>query len=178
LPDPADFGRTVIARPPVPVFESNVSLDELRGLITQYAGRPGPAIDGLQLSVVERPAPPSASIADPVMALVAQGTKRLTLGDQIYDYGAGQYLVVSVDLPVTGHYPDVSPDRPFLGLGLTLKPAAIASLLLEAGPAARDGGTRATPASRGRWSARSASRTAASRTSAGRSGASGTTTRR
>jgi AraC-like DNA-binding protein len=130
------------------VVESKVSLDELRGLITQYAGRPGPAVDGVRLSVVERPTSPTSSIADPVLVVVAQGAKRLTLGDRIHDYGAGQYLLVSVDLPVTGHFTRASPDAPFLGFALTLRPAAIASLLLEAGPAAYppEGGPRsATP---------------------------------
>jgi AraC-like DNA-binding protein len=126
------------------VFQSNVSLDELRASITHFAERPRHAIDGLLLSVVDRPTPPTATVADPVLAVVAQGAKRINLGDQIYDYGAGQYLVVSVGLPITGHFSQASPDRPFLGVGLTLRPAVIASLLLETGSAAssREGGRR------------------------------------
>ncbi|MCA1218351.1 AraC family transcriptional regulator [Streptomyces sp. 8L] len=111
-------------------------LDELRALIAYYAGRPGRAVDGVMLSSVEEPGPPSSSVADPVLAVVAQGAKRLTVGDRVHDYGAGQYLVVSVGLPVTGHYTRATRERPFLAFGLTLRPAAIASLLLEAGPAA------------------------------------------
>lgn len=119
-----------------------VPLDELRTAIARQARRGDPPIDGVLLSCVDRPSAPSASIADPVLALVAQGAKRLTLGDRIYDYGAGQYLVVSVDLPVTGYYRKASPTKPFLGFGLTLRPAAIASLLLETG---RGTTGRATP---------------------------------
>ena len=52
----------------------------------------------------------------------------------MYEYGAGQYLIASVDLPVTGHVIDAAPGRPALGFGMTLKPAAIAELLLQAGP--------------------------------------------
>ncbi|GLW07814.1 AraC family transcriptional regulator [Microtetraspora sp. NBRC 13810] len=110
-------------------------LEELRALIARYAGRPGPVVDGLLLTMADRPAPPSSGVAEPVLAVVAQGAKRLMLGDRTYDYGAGQYLVVSVGLPVTGHYTQAAPDRPFLGFGLTLRPAAIASLLLESGSA-------------------------------------------
>jgi AraC-like DNA-binding protein len=69
-----------------------------------------------------------------VLAVVAQGGKRLALGDRMYDYGAGQYLIASVDLPVTGHVTDAAPGRPALGFGMTLEPAAIAELLLRAGP--------------------------------------------
>jgi AraC-like DNA-binding protein len=52
----------------------------------------------------------------------------------VYEYGAGQYLIASVDLPITGHYVDVSPEHPAVGFGLVLRPAAIAELLLQAGP--------------------------------------------
>jgi hypothetical protein len=69
-----------------------------------------------------------------VLAVVAQGGKRLALGDRVYEYRAGQYLVASVDLPVMGHVVDTAPGRPTLGFGMTLEPAAIAELLLQAGP--------------------------------------------
>lgn len=69
-----------------------------------------------------------------VLAVVVQGVKRLALGDRVYDYGAGQYLVASVDLPVTGHFMDAEPGVPALGFGMTLEPAAIAELLLQAEP--------------------------------------------
>jgi AraC-like DNA-binding protein len=50
----------------------------------------------------------------------------------VYDYGPGQYLIASVDLPVTGHYTLASPAEPALGFGMILRPSAVASLLLEA----------------------------------------------
>src|SRR6266852_95428 len=53
----------------------------------------------------------------------------LALGDRVYEYGAGQYLVASVDLPVTGHFVDAAPGHPALGFGMTLEPAAIVQLL-------------------------------------------------
>lgn len=106
-------------------------MEELRTLIARHAGRSTAAVDGLLLSAEYRPTPPQAGIADPVLAVVAQGAKRIVLGDRVYDYGAGQYLVVPLDLPVTGHATEASPERPLLGAGLALRPAAIAALLLE-----------------------------------------------
>ncbi|MDG4760171.1 AraC family transcriptional regulator [Micromonospora sp. WMMD710] len=108
-------------------------LDELRALLARHA-RPdgGTAIDGVLISKVERSNAPSASMSGTVLAVIAQGAKRLALGDRVYEYRAGQYLVASVDLPVTGHFTEASPDRPALGFGLTLQPAAIAELLLQA----------------------------------------------
>ncbi|MGW5650708.1 AraC family transcriptional regulator N-terminal domain-containing protein [Streptomyces humi] len=119
-----------------------MSLDELRALIDRHAPRDAdavPAIDGLLLTRAERPTGPRSGIVDPVLALVAQGAKRLTLGGRIYDYEVGQYLVVSVDLPVSGHCTRATPDRPFLGFGLRIRPARLAALLLEPGTGPRAG---------------------------------------
>ena len=66
-----------------------------------------------------------------ILAFVAQGRKRIALGDRVYDYGAGQYLVASVDLPITGDWVDVSPENPALGIGLVLRPEKVAELLLR-----------------------------------------------
>jgi AraC-like DNA-binding protein len=92
------------------------------------------AFDGVLISKVEQPAPPSPATSGTVLALIAQGSKRIALGDRVYDYRAGQYLVASVDLPITGHFTDASREQPALGFGLVLHPATIAELLLQAAP--------------------------------------------
>ncbi|MEV5961183.1 AraC family transcriptional regulator [Kribbella sp. NPDC051952] len=106
------------------------ALAELRELIVAAAGREQ-TIDGLLLSIVEAPTPPMSTLATPTFALVAQGRKRLAVGDRVFEYGAGDYLVVSVDLPVTGHFVEASGAEPCLGVGLELRPDLIASLLLD-----------------------------------------------
>jgi AraC-like DNA-binding protein len=107
-------------------------LDELRALITRHAREDETtAIDCVLVSVAEEPAVPTASTSGTVMALIAQGAKRLVLGDRVLDYRAGQYLVASVDLPVTGQFTEAGPTEPALGFGLTLRPAVIAELLLD-----------------------------------------------
>jgi AraC-like DNA-binding protein len=107
-------------------------LDELRRLIARHA-RPdlGTSIDGVLLSRVERPSKPAVSMTGTVVALVAQGAKRLALGERVYDYRAGQYVVASVDMPIIGQFTEASAERPALGFGLVLKPAAVAELLLQ-----------------------------------------------
>ncbi|MEV8287320.1 AraC family transcriptional regulator [Streptomyces niveus] len=108
-------------------------LDELRALIAAHA-RPdgGTAIGGLLLSRVED-VEPDHSLAEPLLVVMAQGGKRLMLGDEVYEYRAGQCLVVTADLPVTGHFLDADRDHPSLAMGLVLRPGAIAPLLLEGG---------------------------------------------
>ncbi|MFC6157535.1 AraC family transcriptional regulator [Kribbella jiaozuonensis] len=112
-------------------MEGNRQLAELRELIVGAAGHER-AIDGLLVSVVDAPTPPTAGLASPTFALVAQGRKRLALGEQVFEYGAGDYVIVSVDLPVTGHFVEASKEAPCLGVGLELRPEQIASLLLDA----------------------------------------------
>jgi AraC-like DNA-binding protein len=110
-------------------------MDEFRELLDRHA-RPdlATAIDGVRICRSEHTAAPESSMSGTVVAIIAQGRKRLALGDCFYDYGVGQYLVASVDLPVTGQVIDAVPGRPALGFGMTLEPAAIAELMLRAGP--------------------------------------------
>ncbi|MER5912436.1 AraC family transcriptional regulator [Streptomyces sp. NPDC001982] len=110
-------------------------LDEFRDLLARHV-RPDwtTAVDGVLISKVERSDPPSPSMSGTVLAVIAQGAKHLALGDRVYEYHAGQYLVASVDLPVTGHFVGASPQHPALGFGLTLEPSAVAEVLLQAGP--------------------------------------------
>lgn len=116
-------------------FNPTVPLAELQTLLARHA-RPDmtTAIDGVLIAKVEKQTTPSTSMSGTVLALIAQGAKRLALGDCIYEYRAGQYLVASVDLPLTGHFTEASPQLPALGFGLTLESAAIAELLLAAEP--------------------------------------------
>jgi AraC-like DNA-binding protein len=112
-----------------------MSLDELRKLLERHV-RPDltTAIDGVRICTTDHSDSPGSSMSGTVLVVVAQGGKRLALGDRVYEYGAGQYLVASVDLPVTGHVTDAAPGHPTLSFGMTLEPAAIAELLLGAGP--------------------------------------------
>lgn len=105
-------------------------LDEIRDLIATHARSDlRTSIDGLRLSHVTDSSP-HHSLTQPVLVVMAQGGKRLLLGDELFEYRAGQFLVVTTNLPVTGHF-EASPEVPSLALGITLRPAAIAPLLLE-----------------------------------------------
>ncbi|MEU6657811.1 AraC family transcriptional regulator [Streptomyces sp. NPDC046821] len=121
-------------------------LNELRALLGRHA-RPDAttAIDGVLIGREESPAP-HAAMSGTVMALIAQGTKRLALGEYVHEYGPGQYLVASVDLPVSGHFVGASAEEPALGLGLVLQPSEIAEILLLAAPGTFPSNGTAPPA--------------------------------
>lgn len=41
-------------------------------------------------------------VSEPLLAIVVQGKKEVMLNEETYQYGIAQYLVVSVDLPLSG----------------------------------------------------------------------------
>src|SRR5215510_15698022 len=113
-------------------------LAELRTLIGRHARntRLGSLMPGLSMSADASRTEPLARIYEPIFGIVAHGEKRTMLADRIFDYRPGNYLVVALDLPVTCQVTQASARAPFLGIGLTLKPELIASVMLEGESAA------------------------------------------
>ena len=112
------------------------ALDELRRRLDRHArtGTTPTAIPGVVVSRMTASGSPDQSTTGTVLAVVAQGTKTLSVGATVHGYGPGQYVVASVDLPVSGWFTDATPEAPALGMGLELRPEVVAELML--GPAA------------------------------------------
>jgi AraC-like DNA-binding protein len=108
--------------------------------LNQTAGRHPAWLPGLALSRTPAVTEPLTDITRPMLAMIAQGAKRAVLADRVYDYRAGQFLIATVDLPLTAQVTQASEAEPFLGLGLPLKPDLIADLLLETSTAGPDDG--------------------------------------
>jgi AraC-like DNA-binding protein len=115
-------------------------LDELRELIARHVAAAEAtgdsvvqtAIDGVLVSSVTEDGEAAAPTSGTVLAVIAQGGKRIALGERVYEYHAGQYLVASLDLPISGSHWHASKAEPALGFGLVLEPSAVASVLLDA----------------------------------------------
>jgi AraC-like DNA-binding protein len=122
----------------------------LKELITRHAseGLTPTALPGVSVVCAPTITEPLGTMVEPTLAVVAQGVKETELNGRTFTYGPGQFLVVSVELPVIGHLVQASTDEPFLAFVLELRPARIAALLLETAPAAtaRPGAADATPA--------------------------------
>ena len=74
---------------------------------------------------------PMPCIYDVGLGLTVQGGKRVTLGDEIFDYGPRQSLVTSVDLPVVSFVTSATPEEPYLGIRLELDARLIAQVAAE-----------------------------------------------
>ena len=66
-------------------------------------------------------------VYEPMLCVILEGAKTTTLGSETHPYRAGQYLVVSADLPVSGQVIAA----PYLALGVPLEPTLIADLMIE-----------------------------------------------
>ena len=74
-------------------------------------------------------------VSTPMLAIVVQGKKGAALGEEIYRYGEAQYLVVSVDQPISGFIIEATPDRPYLGFKLDLDPRELCEIIAIQTPA-------------------------------------------
>jgi AraC-like DNA-binding protein len=74
------------------------------------------------------------TVSEPLFAMVIQGEKKLSLNEEIFQYGVAQYLVMSVDLPLSVCMIEATPDRPYLGLKLKLDPVQLCEIIAQTNP--------------------------------------------
>jgi AraC-like DNA-binding protein len=89
------------------------------------------AIPGLSLFQRDEPTQPESRMYEPRICLIAQGAKRVFLGDDTYVYGERHYLITSVNLPTVVQIIKASPEKPCLGLILKLDQREISQLMVD-----------------------------------------------
>ena len=128
--------QPALARARQPRFNAHMAspLAELQSLITRHArvGAPATALAGVRATISPVPTEVAHHVSEPGMGIVVRGAKHTVVGDRVFEYGEGDFVVTSVDLPIASRITRASAARPYLACGLTLDPATIASLLLEA----------------------------------------------
>lgn len=88
-------------------------------------------VPGLSLFRSDQPTEPATGMYEPSICLIAQGAKRVILGDDEYIYDARHYLITSVHLPTIVQIITASKAKPYLGLRLMLEPREIAQMMLD-----------------------------------------------
>src|SRR5699024_12086858 len=102
--------------------------EELATLIEQHAKKDGhyaTAIPSLSFTRLSKITEPTHGIYDNSLCIIAQGAKKVLLGQNDYQYSPAHYLVASVALPVTAQVIDASLDLPYLALKLEIQPSEI-----------------------------------------------------
>src|SRR5829696_9583275 len=96
-------------------------------------------LEGLYLARSSSPTELGHGVSTPAFCVIAQGSKEILLGDELYRYDPNHYLITAAALPVSGRVTEASEERPYLGVVLRLDPALVGSVMVEAGhPAPRD----------------------------------------
>jgi AraC-like DNA-binding protein len=105
---------------------------ELGKLIERFAGQDGvhptsiPSLFFIRESIITEPI---SRVNEPSFCIIVQGEKEVWLGEECFRYGPGNYIVASVDLPVTGQVIRASSESPYLALKLEFTPSEILEVI-------------------------------------------------
>jgi AraC-like DNA-binding protein len=81
-----------------------------------------------------------AAVYDPMINLILQGSKSMTIGERTLHYCPANYFVMSVDLPAVGTVWPSESGEPYLAVALTLQPEVVATMIADLpGPARGEG---------------------------------------
>lgn len=89
------------------------------------------------LTIIQETAPTALQFAinRPLVTLVLQGRKRVTIGSSTFNFGAGESLLITADVPTVSQITRATPATPYYSLVIDLDPSVIADLLVDIGPA-------------------------------------------
>jgi AraC-like DNA-binding protein len=83
------------------------------------------------------------AVYEPMVNLILQGSKSMTVGESTLDYDPATYFVMSVGLPAAGVVRPAASGEPYLAVALMLDPAVLAALLADLPGSARSAGRTA-----------------------------------
>ena len=74
---------------------------------------------------------PNHSVYKPSLCIIVQGAKEVILAEERFRYSPSDYLVASVNLPVTAKVVEASSDVPYLALNLVFTPSQILEVIRD-----------------------------------------------
>jgi AraC-like DNA-binding protein len=101
-----------------------------------HANEHGVAATPIPGLAVVRETMPSAlqhAINRPLVALVLQGSKRVTMGPHTFEFGAGESLLITADVPTSSQITRANLATPYVSVVVELDTAIIADLVAEIG---------------------------------------------
>ncbi len=114
--------------------DMKAALDSLGNSIARWtdkSDRVETTIPGLILARRAEPSEPISILYEPRVCVIAQGAKRVQLGDDAYVYDTHHFLLTSVDLPTFVQVIKASPEKPYLGLVLNIDQREISQLMVD-----------------------------------------------
>ena len=112
----------------------DVALAALGKSIARWTGASGlleTAMSALSLARRDAPTQPTSYMYEPSLCVIAQGVKRVLLGDDTYVLDVHHFLITAVDLPTVVQILHASREQPYLGLILKLDQREMAQLMVD-----------------------------------------------
>ncbi len=91
-------------------------------------------IPRVTIAMALEPTPPKPGIFEPMLCLVLQGAKEVTIGDRKLRYDPACCFIASLDLPASGRIVQASRDNPYMSVTLALDRKGLAELLPDVPP--------------------------------------------
>ncbi|KOR89373.1 AraC family transcriptional regulator [Paenibacillus solani] len=113
------------------VYRQRVELTKIIEIHTGLDGTQMTAIPSLFFSRYSNHTGPNYGVHKPSLCIVVQGMKEVLLSQERFRYGPADYLVASVNLPITGQVTEASSEVPYLALKLEFTPSEILEVLRE-----------------------------------------------
>ena len=88
---------------------------------------------GFFLARSSQPTEMTHSVFTPAFCVIAQGSKQVLLGEEVFRYDPGHYLISTVDLPIVSQVVEASTEQPYLSFRLSLDASLVASVMMESG---------------------------------------------
>lgn len=129
-------------------------MDELKNAVRSYAlrhadhdGLARTPISGFEMMCVDTPRGDLQAVYRPLVCVVLQGAKRMTVGRECRTITAGESVIVSADMPVVGRVVQASMAAPYMAVAVHLQLALIAEMAVQldhSGAGPRGSGTERT----------------------------------
>lgn len=107
---------------------------ELVSLVDQFTDAEGvnaSAIPGLSFYKITNTNSTMPAVYEPSLCIIVQGRKDVLLGNNLYSYGALEFLIASVNLPIIGTVVKASKDNPYFVIQIDIDLKQISELLIR-----------------------------------------------
>ncbi|MDH4442143.1 MAG: AraC family transcriptional regulator [Rhizobium sp.] len=94
-------------------------------------GQVDAGIPGLSIVHATAPGDLDCAVSRPLVCLVLQGRKQVTMGTRTFTFGAGDTLLITADVPTVSQIIGASETEPYVSLVLELDPTVIAELSMQ-----------------------------------------------
>lgn len=115
-------------------------------LVEKYSegeGVQGTAVPAMDIVRIESQDLTLPSVYDPCLCVIVQGAKEVLLGAEVHRYVPGEFLAVSVDLPVLGRATRATPAQPYFCIKIALDRRRLSETIANTGLGRPDGAEQA-----------------------------------